>query len=106
GDAPGVREVPVLREAPAVGDALTPVPAKPAVAVPVERGEEAGAPWHAATRQASTATTATTGCPLVIRPGIIRSRTPPRAGRRDLRRAPAGCGGRGRISLRRRPGCA
>lgn len=68
----GEGEAPRVTEAPAVGEAVGLAPGDAAVAVPVECAVEAGEPWHAATTQASTATTATTGCPLVIRPGIIR----------------------------------
>lgn len=66
---PGEGEAPAVIEARAVGESLRLGPAEAAVAVPVERGVEAGAPWHAATMQVSTATTATTGRRLVIRPG-------------------------------------
>ena len=59
--------VPGVMEAPVVGASLRPAPA--AVAVPVEGGVEAGAPWQAATKPASTATAATTGRRLVIRRG-------------------------------------
>ena len=68
----GEGEAPRVTDAPAVGEPVGLAPGDAAITVPVECGVGAGEPWHAATRQAVTTTTATTVCRLVIRPGIIR----------------------------------
>src|ERR1039458_6654154 len=83
----GEGEAPRVTDARAVGEPVGLAPGDAAVAVPMECGVGAGEPWHAATTQAVTATTATTVCRLVIHPGIIRSGAPASAGTLDRLRA-------------------